>query len=161
MEGTKKAWLSKESNKHGSRGFTVTNLSLHQVVGIYVYMLWLLCFCGTPNCGSRYISGSFAFIWESFPSFGLSCVASVCELLPCILLCLEGLLFSERECISREVKWGTAGRRKGRGTYSWDVLYERKINFQKRKRYITMPMLLKMFADGSKLNVLIAWNSTS
>lgn len=51
-----------------------------------MYMLWMLvyCFCGTPNCGSSYVSDSYACSWDSFPLVGLPCPASVGEFLPCL-----------------------------------------------------------------------------
>lgn len=104
-----------------------------------IYATVVVFLCGTPNCERRYVSDSLAFIWDSFPPCGLS---FAWQFLPCLIVfclarfgcCASEACFSQKsECILGEVKWGTAERRESWRSYSWKV-YERRINFQKRKK---------------------------
>lgn len=97
-------------------------------------------FCWTPNIGNGCAS-SFAWSWNSFPTLGVPCPASMWVFLPrlvisCFALCLvvlfRALLLSEEKwsrSASVEERIGEVGRSKGRLNCHQDVLYERRIYF--------------------------------
>lgn len=109
------------------------------------HMLWLLvwCLCGAPNCGSPWVSDSSACSSYPFPPAGLPCPASVWgifTLLYCICFVVFGCCLLEVCCFLKgdEGEWNwereEVGSSRDRGNCGSDILDERRICFQGKKK---------------------------